>query len=57
MLLQVDNNLYKNLNRSKKMNEQDRLNGEYLTGWEIVASIIIFALIFATCYLILLIGA
>ena len=39
------------------MNEQDRLNGEYLTGWEIVASIIIFALIFATCYLILLIGA
>ena len=57
MLLQVDNNLYKNLNRSKKMHEQDRLNGEYLTGWEIVASIIIFALILTTCYLILLIGA
>ena len=39
------------------MNEQDRLNGEYLTGWEIVASAIIFALILTTCYLILLIGA
>ena len=55
MLLQVDNNLYKNLNRSKKMNEQDRLNGEYLTGWEIVASIFIFAIAILACWLFLLI--
>ena len=30
---------------------------EYMTGWEIVGSIILFALMLATCYLILLIGA
>jgi hypothetical protein len=37
------------------MNEQDRLNGEYLTGWEIVASIFLFAMMIVTCYLFLLI--
>jgi len=38
------------------MNEQDRLNGEYMTVWEIIGATIIFALIIATTFLILIIG-
>lgn len=38
------------------MNEQDRLNDEYMTGWEIIGATIIFALIIATTFLILIIG-
>tara|TARA_R110001592_G_scaffold9025_1_gene48455 strand:- start:12815 stop:12940 length:126 start_codon:yes stop_codon:yes gene_type:complete len=37
------------------MNEQDRLNDKYMTGWEIVASTIIFAIAILACYLFLLI--
>ena len=35
------------------MNEQDRLNDEYLTGWEILASIFLFAMILGTAWLFL----
>lgn len=38
------------------MNEQDKLNGEYMTGWEIIGATIIFALIITTTFLILIIG-
>ena len=37
------------------MNEQDRLNDKYMTGWEIVASIFIFAIAILACWLFLLI--
>mgnify|MGYP003114643794 CR=1 FL=1 len=36
------------------MNEQDRLNGEYLTGWEIVLSILMFIMVIGLTYFILL---
>lgn len=45
-----------NFNREKYMNEQDRLNNKYMTGWEIIKATIMFALVIATTYLILLIG-
>jgi len=37
------------------MNEQDRLNNKYMTGWEIVASIFLFAMMLGTAWLFLLI--
>ena len=37
------------------MNEQDRLNHKYMTGWEIIGSIVIFTLMGGLAYLFLLI--
>jgi hypothetical protein len=37
------------------MNEQDRLNHKYMTGWEVIASIIAFSLMGGLAWLFLLI--
>lgn len=36
------------------MNEQDRLNNKYMTGWEIVLSTLMFSMIIGLTYFILL---
>tara|TARA_R110000772_G_scaffold157991_1_gene269223 strand:+ start:392 stop:511 length:120 start_codon:yes stop_codon:yes gene_type:complete len=38
------------------MNEQDKLNGEYMTGWEIIGATITFAVVVLASYLLLIIG-
>jgi len=39
------------------MSEQDKLNGKYMTGWEIIISTFLFAFVLAVTYLILFIGS
>jgi len=39
------------------MNEQDKLNNEYMTGWEIVGGFITLGFVFLSSYLMLFIGS
>ena len=38
------------------MNEQDRLNGEYMTGWEIIGATVTLSVGALASYLLLIIG-
>ena len=38
------------------MNNQDKLNSEYLTGFEVIGGFLVMLLIFVCAYLMLLIG-
>tara|TARA_R110000744_G_C19225137_1_gene547552 strand:+ start:393 stop:512 length:120 start_codon:yes stop_codon:yes gene_type:complete len=38
------------------MNDQDKLNGEYMTGWEIIGATVTLAVVALASYLLLIIG-